>query len=45
VQRDRLAPAENLAELASKCGLEPYEVVDDDERYVVRARAPAPRDE
>jgi ubiquinone/menaquinone biosynthesis C-methylase UbiE len=43
VEHDRLAPAETLAALAAECGLEPYEVVDDDERYVVRARVPAPR--
>ncbi len=44
VEHDRLAPAEALAALASECGLEPYEVVDNDTRYVVRARVPQPRD-
>jgi len=44
VEHDLLAPAETLAALVSECGLEPYQVVDDDERYVVRARLLQPPD-
>jgi ubiquinone/menaquinone biosynthesis C-methylase UbiE len=40
VEHDRLPPAQHLARLAEAAGLEPFEVVDDDRRYFIRARAP-----
>jgi ubiquinone/menaquinone biosynthesis C-methylase UbiE len=44
IENDCLPPGTELAALANAAGLDPFEVIDDDQRYVVRARAPQTHD-
>ena len=45
VEHDSLPPGQALADLVAGSGLQPFEVIDDEERYVVRARVPEPPEE
>jgi ubiquinone/menaquinone biosynthesis C-methylase UbiE len=43
VERDSLPSGHLLAALVTNSGLQPFEVIDDERRYLVRARAPQPQ--